>query len=252
MYLQSYIVSVVLYEHKEQGVNVLEVIGTGFFINTEGYFLTAAHVISAAHKKAKEKKLQIGIVVKGENGKSPKSYISPLLTTENAPAPYDIALGHIDYKLEAQCLLLTFKQMDIEVWQRVATCGYPLNAISGDPANIKINLRAHKGIVQRILAPGDVAIVDNPAAYELSFLIGTGISGSPLFIANNPKDIVIGVCVASSRSEEVDEIVEISEEGKTYRETKMSITEFGIAHDVMSLWEWKPKLLDGKKFSEIV
>lgn len=136
------------------------------------------------------------------------------------------------------------------VWQRVATYGYPLNAISGDPNALRINIRAHKGIVQRILAPNDLPIGSSPAGYELNFLIGTGMSGSPLFIYAGETDTLVGICVGCSRTEEIDEVNEVKEGRSVYREIKLKISEFGIAQDLISLHQWKPKILGGKTLLE--
>jgi hypothetical protein len=167
---------------------------------------------------AKDADKEVGIVVKGDNGKNPKSYICKVSSFEFAPEPYDVALGAVNYRLET--LQKVLRDYGVREWQRVATYGYPLNAVAGDPTNVKINLRVQKGIIQRILAPGDVPIGPSPAAYELSFLIGTGMSGSPLFIYMGDEDIVVGICASCSRTEEIDEVTEIIDGGNKFRETK--------------------------------
>jgi hypothetical protein len=248
MFLQSAVVPIVLYTENDVSADIKEAIGTGFFINSSGAFLTCKHVMDGAYQKGQEKGYKIGVVVKGDKGNSGKSYISAIVEHEDAPNPYDICLGKLNYKLDTRRMVL--QPYGVEVWQRVSTYGYPLNAVSGNPTSLNINLRAQKGIVQRILAPGDLPIGPCPSGYELSFLIGTGMSGSPLFIYAGENDILIGICVSCSRTEEIDEITEVAEGQKIFRETKLRITEFGIAHDLISLHSWKPALLGGKTLLE--
>lgn len=250
MFLQSSVFPIVLYSVAQNGkADIKNTIGTGFFINRCGYFLTARHVIESAQAQSTKENLQIGLAIKDNHGESTNYLIAKLVTFEHAPKPYDVTIGKIEYSLKK--LDKTFKHIDIEVWQRVATYGYPLNAISGDPTNIRLNLRAHKGIIQRKLATDDLPFKPSPPAYELSFLIGTGISGSPLFIYEEPNDVIIGICVGSSRSEEIDEIHEVKEGTTTRIERKISITEYGIAHDLVSLLTWAPSIGCGKSLLQI-
>ncbi|GJM02924.1 MAG: hypothetical protein DHS20C08_14250 [Rhodomicrobium sp.] len=243
MFLQSWVMPVVLYKIENGGATITEVAGTAFFINKTGNFLTAKHVIKYAEHKSSEKDYKIGLVVKGEDGTNKQSFIAEILQTEHAPEPYDISIGFINYNLSQ--LPLKFKDKEVHVWQRIAAYGYPLNAHSYDElSKLRINMRALKGIVQRVLDKNDVSFSPAPS-YETSFLIGEGMSGAPLFIHEGEFDNVIGVCVGCSRSEKTDEVVEVERDGKTYRESKMQITEFGIANDLISLHDWKPSLLNG-------
>ncbi len=245
MFLQSFIAPIVLFYERQDGAHIDEAIGTSFFINLRGTFLTCRHVAIAAQAKAKTKKCEFGLVVKADDGTSKKSEIARIRELEDAPAPYDVCIGRTDYNLSSRFLALSNKSID--VWQEIATGGYPLSAISGNPVAKQINMRVHKGIVQRILQPDSGPVGQHPKGYELSFLVGTGISGSPLFLADSTDILpVIGICVGSSRSEEIDEVSEVKEGNTVFRETKLRITEHGIAHDLVSLHDWKPKMLQGK------
>ena len=67
-----------------------------------------------------------------------------------------------------------------------------------------IGMRCQKGYIQRVIAKGEIKIGPAAPAYELSFNVSRGLSGAPLFMSRHPKDIVIGVCVGSTRSELID------------------------------------------------
>lgn len=248
MYLQSYVFPVALYSVQDGEANVKEVMGTSFLIGKRGVFLTARHVMESAQANAKAKDLQYGLVVKGDDGNSPKSFIARPLFIEFAEAPYDIAVGQITYGFAST---LTLQSVDVELWKEVATFGYPLNAVSGSPTDLRLNIRGHRGYVQRVLSPGDIPVGTSPAAFELSFLLGRGISGAPLFIHSNPQDIVVGVCVGSIRSELVeDERLEVMDNNSTYLELKLKIEEYGVAHDLRPLHDWRPVGLHGKSLLE--
>jgi len=117
---------------------------------------------------------------------------------------------------------------------------------------MKINLRAQRGHIQRLIAPNELPFDENPPAFELSFLISRGMSGSPIFIHSQPRDIVVGVCVSSFRSETIDdEFIEVRDDGSKYVERKMKIEEFGIAHDLRPLLDWKPSVLSGDSLGDV-
>lgn len=244
MYLQSYVVPVCLVEITPGNVRIDQLIGTAFFINSKGCFLTARHVIESAISIGAKKNLTAALVVKGDSGKSFESLAAPVTAYEFANTPNDVAIGKVNYSCET---LLSLEHKDVEVWQEVATYGYPSSAVSGPVTGLRLNIRCHRGYIQRVLKPNDLPLGGNPEAFELDFLLGRGVSGAPLFIHAQPKDILIGVCVGSFRSELIeDELLQVDSNGSTYKELKIKIEEFGIAHDLRPLHGWRPTLLEGQ------
>ena len=249
MYLQSYVVPVCLYALEGGRANIKELIGTAFLISGNGHFLTARHVIESAEANAAAKGLRVALVLKDEGGRSSSSVVADVTQREFAPEPYDIAVGHVHYHCET---LLVLSSLDIDVWQDVATFGYPLHAVSGDPCALRLNIRCHRGYIQRLLRPGDAPMGPNPHGLELSFLLSRGLSGAPLFVHRQPKDVVIGICVGSFRTELIeDEQLEVMEDGSTYKEVKLKVEEYGVAHDLRPLYDWKPGILNGQSLLEI-
>lgn len=160
-----------------------------------------------------------------------------------APEPFDVAIALTSYMCQSP---LTLAPYCVAEWQEVATFGYPIHAISGPLDRLNLNLWCHKGYVQRHLRPEDIHIGRHPEGFELDFLLGRGMSGAPLFVYKGATDIVIGVCIGSIRNEIIeDEFIEIQSDGTKYKELKLKIEEFGLAHDIGPLLEWRPKLLDG-------
>jgi hypothetical protein len=135
----------------------------------------------------------------------------------------------------------------------VMTLGYPESAIGADFRAKVLNLRCRKGYIQRRIRPGDIHVGKHPDGFELSFLVSPGLSGgAPLFYGGQQK--LIGICVASYRSEQIDDsIVEIDNNGHEYRETRLRIEQYGFAHDIRPLFStWRPELLEGKSLSEAI
>ena len=248
MFLQSYVLPVCVYRVAENGsASVIRLHGTSFLIDDSGTFLSAAHVLNSAKRDARENGLLCGVVCKGDGGRSIKSDVARILSFEVAPNGRDVAIGRTKYCGPTQ---FVFGKDEIDVWQDVATYGYPIEAISGDVGALNLNLRAHKGYVQRLVRRGDIALSLSSVGFELSFLLARGLSGAPLFVHSNPLDLLVGVCVSSIRSEIVeDQIVEVLEDGREYRETRSSITEYGFAESLSTIADWKPDGFDGRSLA---
>ena len=195
-FLQSYVIPVCLYEEQSGAVFIREFLGTAFFVNSRGLFLTAAHVLKNALLRSTTTGWKIGLCQNGEEGLSPNSVMCPIREYEFAEKPYDIAIGISTMPSET---LLTLTQLEVSAWQDVATLGYPSSIAGGDVERFDIGLRCLKGYVQRVVQPGEIKVAFHPISFELSFPVSSGLSGSPLFVHRTPKDILVGVCVGSIR-----------------------------------------------------
>jgi hypothetical protein len=246
MFLQTYIVPVCIFQEVEATATITKLAGTAFFIDTDGTFLTAKHVLDDAYAQAAATGHEVGLVVKENGGKSPKSMVARIRAAETPPAPWDIACGKVRY--QCPTALRTPKRDEnlgtVGAWRDVATLGYPLDAKSGDPTAIRLNFRALKGYIQREIHPEDM-LHPHPPGFELSFLVSSGMSGAPLFIHKQERDILIGVCTGSFRSEIIDHShTEVQEDGSEYKETVSRIEQHGIAQDLRGVVDWRPSFLD--------
>jgi hypothetical protein len=250
MFLQTYVVPVCLCEIGDTSVKIVRLIGSAFFINETGAFLTARHVIDAAQSFAGESQLAIGLAVKRDNGRSETTGFVLISAWESAPDPFDIVIGQVSYSCET---VLKVQNIGITEWKEVATFGYPLTALSGPQEAPELNIRCHRGYIQRLTRPGDIHIGQHPNGFELSFPISQGLSGAPLFVHAGDHDVVIGVCVSSYRSEIVEyDHTEVYENGTRFSEKRLKIEEYGFAHDIRALAEsWRPALLANKRLSEL-
>lgn len=246
--LQSYIIPVCLYEDADGEAHLQKAIGTAFCIGKMGFFLTARHVLEQAFQEARETKKKVGLNIKGQQGRSSDNYVIKLQQYEFAPYPYDIAVGFTEYHPETPIRL---GQIDVGVWLDVATAGYPASShVTTDDTALWINMRAHKGYVQRPTIPRDMHVGKHPNGFELSFLLSPGMSGCPIFTVDD--EILIGVGVGSYKSETIeDQIIEVQDNGEKYVEQKVRIEQYGFAHDIRELLDWKAGLFAGKTLFEV-
>jgi hypothetical protein len=211
--------------------------------------MTARHVIKGANDTTNENGNKIAIFPMVEQNGKRFNLTVPIVGYEFAPKPFDVAICSTDYKSET---LLRLEPIELEVWKDVATMGYPVSVTNNLINEYQIQQRVHKGYIQRLVPSGRMINGIHPDTFELSFAITKGLSGSPLFIHCGDHDKVVGVCVGTIQSEVVDyEQIEYRENNELYREKKTRIEEFGIAHDIRPLLDWKVSLFGGKTLSEI-
>lgn len=230
--------------------------GTSFILDGTGtrnggsLSMTAAHVLQNAIQFCKETKLLVGTVGKANDGKKIGSVVAPILSVESAPSSSDIAIFLSRYRSETH---LCLGQNVPDVWQDVATLGYPDEAIGGDADSLRLNLRVQKGHIQRRLEPGDLLHRPELRGFELSFLLAGGMSGSPIFVHGPDNDAVVGVSVGTFGSETmISEITKVQDNGATYHEVQNSLNRYGVAESVDGLANWSPKVLMGVTLGEFL
>ncbi len=245
--LEDYVVPVVEATLETSLARLSKLFGTAFFINNEGLFLTARHVLEKAHA-SRGRESEIGLNIR--HPVSGKNAYSPIVAYEFAPAPFDIAIGRSKYSAQSW-----FKTQEPEnyVWLDVATLGYPETALNVTDQNFNIHLRALKGYVQRKIKTDELpSHRPHPECFELNFAVPNGMSGAPLFSPQNAQTL-IGVCVGSVDSEiTVFSQTSVEEGNAHFKERVTRIEQYGIAHSVFPLMDWSPSILSGKKISDIL
>lgn len=247
LYLQSYVVPVCLFIDEDGVANLRKLIGTAFFIGRGGFYLTARHVLEQAFSEAERDGREVCLVVKNEHGRSDENRVLKIDKYEFAPEPYDVAVGWVGYHPEPP---LKVQPFHASVWQDVGALGYPEAASVMEGEALWMNVRGYRGYVQRPTIPRDMKLGNHPNGYELSFLLGPGSSGGPVFTV--PDEILIGIGVGSYKSEHVeDEFTEVDDDGREYRERRVRIEQFGFAHEIAGLLDWRPDVFGGGSLQEI-
>lgn len=252
-YLQSHVVPVCAVSVIRGEAKIVRHFGSAFFVDQEGHFLTARHVMQLADDFSRAEGTNTMLIAKADRGNSGQSIAAFIREWVPAPEPNDIALGVTrNYQCDSGW---SSYQGEIKPWNDVATFGYPESAVTGNVGALQMNIRCLKGYVQRILSPGEIPLrADSPPAFEISFLISPGFSGSPLFSTTAPLyEDLIGICVSSFSSELVDHsVTEIQQDGSSLTEKRTRIEQFGCAEDLRPLLDWKPELLSGRPLRAVM
>lgn len=248
-FLQSVIAPVCRFRQTSQGAIIEQLHGTAFLISNDGAFLTARHVIEQGLAATEKDSQRLGIFPMQPVAGVPTSLTIPILSHEFAPEPCDVAVCTTAYQARTFFRVTT---RAVEVWQDIATAGYPASAIGQASPQYQVQQRAHKGYIQRCVPTGRLPVGRHPDVFEVSFPITQGLSGAPLFIHEADYEAVIGVCVGSLTSRVVayEETmrVEGTTEGKVDQVRR--VEEFGIAHDLRALAGWAPKCFGGTTLLE--
>lgn len=218
-------------------------LGSGFFLNHEGFFITAGHVAQAFGNT------RPGIFFK------PDPVGDPLLNRvawvgEFELGPSDLAVGRVS--VGAHTFFDCVGSVE-GMWADVVACGYAESAVLLGNGRFRSPIRGLKGHVQRTISEGlddDLPVAGK--VYELSFPIPKGMSGSPLYrVANNQLQL-LGVCVASRSAEMVDfEDTTVDDDGRHYSERKVRIEQYGIATAIETALDWTPRML-GRPIRELI
>jgi hypothetical protein len=245
--LQDFVVPICRSEIADGQATLRKLEGTAFFINGDGIYLTAAHVLKSIVAQPAESEVHYGLVVKPIDEPS-DSLFAPLGKYEFAPAPFDIGIGAIVFR--SRSWFHAYSGQKIEGWRDIATLGYPETALNSHPTDFNIHLRMLKGFIQRPIAADELPIHrPHPNCFELNFAVTAGLSGAPLFIAAGAnRQELIGVCTSSYSAEIVDySELTVEEDGKVLKEKSVKAEQYGIAHSIADLLDWEPEILGGRR-----
>jgi len=204
--LKATCVGIGIVEKHNSKFRVVGVGGSGFVVGTDGFVLTAWHVIENINKeikklRKKKRKVELGaLLVQLKEG---NSIIHPLpivyryrinLTMPTyypAGTDYDIGLGRMLGKYNIPCLKIK-KPTVLKVYEDIFICGYP-------GGNITFNLKKDKSGVRTspLIQSGKIAGLmpgDNtkkPWGVQTDIIGTSGSSGSPMVSMDDGK--VVGV-----------------------------------------------------------
>lgn len=246
-FLETFIVPVCRFSETSGSALICEFFGTAFFINGNGVFLTASHVMSAAYQSIEVSGGFIGLCIRPADGSG--NVASRVTSIDEAKPPYDICIGTVDANFPTS---LTLGNSPVTVWQEVASYGYPATAQNRTAGEFWMYGRGFRGYVHRLVAVGQMPGATHPDAFETSFPMPQGLSGSPLFVRGPEKNSVIGICVGVNRGESTEFLLEeLQANGELITERRVRIEEYGIAHDLRPLLDWQPANLGGHTLRDI-
>lgn len=256
--LQDFIAPYVRLDDPDGRSTVGTVHGTAFFINQRGAFLTARHVVQNCQADI-DTNGGIAALVMRDDSRPELRFSGRVENLEFADMPYDIAVGIVHRASKGYFVF--GEGAKAWMWEDVYTAGYPSSATRVEPGYITIDARGHKGHILRRVRAGHVLMHPHPDVIEVSFAITRGMSGGPLVMRNAvdtegkplPYFVLLGVCVSNEPSRVVDfSYTEVLDGNKEFRETTERIEEYGIAHDLRPLADWRPSYLAGLSLKEAV
>ncbi|MEA3221734.1 MAG: serine protease [Thermodesulfobacteriota bacterium] len=219
--------------------------GTGFFIGTEGYFLSAKHVINNQDLNNCSSTVSYGVVLeRNDNDRRPRFARDIKYVEEHEK--YDIVLGKVDYNPSP-----LFNSIgNAYGWTDVLCFGYPETKSRKNEDMYTLCPQFLKGYVIGRLQEEDLPKLSIPPAYELSFPIPKGVSGGPVFVEG--QKTLLGIALIShdsvlSRYEDT-EFISNSEK---YTEKVVTVTQFGIAANLYKIRDWKPAILKGRSLIDL-
>jgi len=219
--------------------------GTGFFIGTEGYFLSAKHVINNQDLNRCTSTVSYGIVLeKNDNDRRPR-FAKDIKQLEEHEK-YDIVLGKVDHSPPP-----LFNSIEnTGGWSDVLCFGFPETKSRKNENIYTLRPQFLKGYVISQLQEEDLPNLSIPPAYELSFPIPKGISGGPVFIEGCKTLIGIALISHDSVLSRYQDTEFISDSEK-YKEKVVTMTQFGIAANLYEIRDWKPTMLEGRSLIDL-
>ena len=125
--LEHYIVPVVRFSDSSERILVESVHGTAFFVNDQGAFVTAAHVVKECMAEVEKKGGHLGLAIR-QPGVSSHLFVGEISVGSFAEYPYDIAVGVINQPSKS-CFAFGDSEK-VLLWENVYTAGYPATAIT--------------------------------------------------------------------------------------------------------------------------
>ena len=192
----------------------LVISGSGFLIDSEGYVLTATHVIDQLVIKKNELRkqgLDVGIVASkvGVHNGHPEIKSRGLIERRRiiikpsekfpAPANFDVVLCRMIGKENHPSHLSIKKPAKIELDEKIAVCGYPGGMATFNfkdfEAGLRLSPQIQRGRVSGVMPMDDVTM---PTGIQTDIIGTGGSSGSPIITSNDGEVIGIAQRVLSS------------------------------------------------------
>jgi len=249
--LQDFIAPYVRVIERNGQVDLAAHHGTAFFIDSDGTFVTARHVVESCAADVNKYGGIPAIVMRKPNDDQAR-YCGKISAVNFADDPFDVAVGRVT--LPSRACFMFVEDVKAWLWEDVYTAGYPETAVHRNAGAFTVDARGQKGHILRTIKSGHVLLEPHPAVIEISFPITMGMSGAPLVMRNIlgadgtpiPCFALLGVCVANATSRLVDfSYSEVKDGGNELTETTTRIEEYGIAHDIRPLADWQPACLSG-------
>lgn len=216
--LDGYIFPIFSVTEGEEILHVHKFLGTGFWVDTEGHFLTCKHIFDS---------LETGqLPAIGQPFGQQGDRFIPILKSNSHPK-FDISVGQAPKSAVGGVL---------KKYERAFGLGLDVQAFgytnAGRMADLyQLDVRLLRGYISRHTE--DSLGLPSPSLIEVSFGSPSGFSGSPLLVNTE----VVGVMYRNLESKLESYSVSETKEGQSeFREVAYRIYEYGIAHRLSDLF----------------
>ena len=215
--LKKYIFPLVAITQPGSPLKIKRFIGTGFWIDEDGLFLTCKHVIESLADD------EMPAIAQPFSQRSDR-FIP--VTKATCHSSHDVAVG-VAPKSAVEGVLPRYSG-DLGLGLDVQAFGFTDAGREGRTMNL--DPRLLRGYISRF--SGDPFGLPSPSLIEVSFGSPCGFSGTPLLVDTE----VVGMMYSNIESKlQSFSINETEEDGSTFRETAYRIYEYGTAHYLADL-----------------
>jgi hypothetical protein len=234
--VQDYVVAVVRLPATAQGETEIELVGSAFFLDERGTFLTASASFSEPRPDAR-----LALAVRLADRRAPVSLV-PIAAHEFADPPWEIAIGRAEVATQ-NCFAWAGRSAASLLWERVHAYGCVAWEPGEPPRPARAAYRSLEGNVfeerpaeRGLLAP----------ELHLSFGVPTQLRGAPLFLHARPRAKLLGICVGNGGLG----LLRFPLRSAGTSEVRNDV--YGIAQDLREAGSWKPALLGGRSLRELL
>lgn len=199
------------------GVKVKRFLGSGFWADDKGHFITCKHVLEGLDEG------QLPAI--GQPFGDHRDYFVPILSS-SLHAEFDIAVGMAPAS-EVKGVLPRY-QGTFGLGLDVQAFGF--TDAGREQGSYQLDVRLLRGYISRFSA--DSLGLPSPSLFEVSFGSPSGFSGAPLLVGHE----VVGILYRNIETKlEAYSVQETTEGNSQFREVAYRIYEYGIAHSLMDV-----------------
>lgn len=165
----------------------IRLLGTGFYLQPRGGFVTAAHVAEEAQQLISTRPDSVGIAHTLPNGRTKflpiwKFFIHKTADLAFGIPRYEFVDDNTGTAFRAKVLSLT--DVAPAIGSRISTWSYPLHQVLGDEAtgqSMQLQPDFYRGVLQELFAKRGPSAKLRPPYYQTSIHLYGGSSGGPVF-----------------------------------------------------------------------
>jgi hypothetical protein len=234
--VQDHVVAIVRLPAEEPPGGEIELVGTAFFIDEQGTFLTASASFSDPKPGTR-----LGLAVRLADRRAPVSLV-PILEHEFADPPWEVAIGRAEVATQSPFTWAGRSAASV-LWERVHAYGCVAWEPSESPRPARAAFRAYEGnvIEERSAERGLQA-----PELHLCFGVPTQLRGAPLFLHERPRAKLLGICVGNGGLG----LLRFPLRSAGTSEVRNDV--YGIAQDLREAGPWKPQLLRGRALRDLL